>query len=231
MTGVAGLTSAEVAERVARGAVNDVPSRSSRSVVDIVRANVLTRFNAILGTLFLMVLVVGPLQDGLFGLVIIANTAIGILQELRAKRTLDRLALIGEVRPAVRRDGARIRLPTSRIVLDDVVELGPGDKCVVDGTVVEAEGLEIDESLLTGEPDPVHKRPGDPVLSGSFVVAGGGAFTATKVGRHAYAARLAEEASRFTLVHSELRSGISRILKYVTWMMVPVAVGLVVSQL
>ncbi|WP_269855602.1 cation-translocating P-type ATPase [Streptomyces sp. RPT161] len=226
-----GLTSAEVAERVARGEVNDVPVRSSRSTADIVRGNVFTRFNAILGVLFLIIVAVGPIQDGLFGFVILANTAIGIIQELRAKQTLDSLALIGEAKPTVRRDGRGVPLSTSEIVLDDVVELGPGDKCVVDGTVVEADGLEIDESLLTGEADPVAKRPGDPVMSGSFVVAGGGAFTATKVGRQAYAAQLAEEASRFTLVHSELRTGISQILKYVTWMMVPVALGLIVSQL
>ncbi len=225
-----GLTSAEVAERVARGEVNDVPVRSSRSTADIVRANVLTRFNAIIGVLFLIILVVGPIQDGLFGFVIVANTAIGIVQELRAKRTLDSLAVIGEARPTVRRDGVSAEIPTSAIVLGDLVELGPGDKVVVDGTTAEADGLEVDESLLTGEADPVHKRPGDPVMSGSFVVAGGGAFTATRVGREAYAAQLAEEASRFTLVDSELRGGISRILKYVTWMMVPTAVGLVVSQ-
>ncbi|MCA6092387.1 cation-translocating P-type ATPase [Streptomyces sp. SCA3-4] len=226
-----GLTSREVAERVARGEINDVPVRSSRSTADIVRANVLTRFNAIIGVLFLIILVVGPLQDGLFGFVIIANTAIGIVQELRAKKTLDSLALIGEARPTVRRDGTAVSLPTGQIVLGDLVELGPGDKCVVDGEVVEADGLEIDESLLTGEADPVLKQPGDKIMSGSFVVAGGGAFTATKVGRAAYAAQLAEEASRFTLVHSELRTGISLILKYVTWMMLPTALGLVISQL
>jgi cation-transporting ATPase E len=124
-----------------------------------------------------------------------------------------------------------VEVGTSEIVLDDIIEVGPGDKVVVDGTCVETDGLEIDESLLTGEADPVVKRPGDPVMSGSFVIAGGGAFKAAKVGREAYAARLAEEATRFTLVHSELRSGISTILKYVTWMMVPTAIGLVISQL
>ncbi|MFI8997078.1 HAD-IC family P-type ATPase [Streptomyces sp. NPDC053542] len=227
----AGLTAAEVAERVARGEVNDVPVRSSRSTADIVRANVLTRFNAIIGVLFAVILVIGPIQDGLFGFVIVANTGIGIIQELRAKRTLDRLAVIGESRPTVRRDGTPTEIHSSEVVLGDLLELGPGDKVIVDGEVAEADGLEVDESLLTGEADPVLKRPGDPVLSGSFVVAGGGAFTATKVGRAAYAAQLAEEASRFTLVDSELRSGISMILKYVTWMMVPTAVGLVLSHL
>jgi cation-transporting ATPase E len=226
-----GLSAAEVAERVARGQVNDVPLRSSRSLGEIVRANVFTRFNAIIGVLWLIMLFVAPFQDSLFGYVIIANTGIGIIQEWRAKKTLDSLAVIGEARPTVRRDGKAVEVGTSEIVLDDVIEAGPGDKIVVDGTCVESDGLEIDESLLTGEADPVVKRPGDPVMSGSFVVAGGGAFQATKVGREAYAAQLAEEASRFTLVHSELRTGISTILKYVTWMMVPTAIGLVISQL
>ncbi|KOG65772.1 metal ABC transporter ATPase [Streptomyces griseoflavus] len=226
-----GLSAAEVAERVSRGEVNDVPVRSSRSTADIVRSNVFTRFNAIIGVLFVIILIVGPIQDGLFGFVIVANTGIGIIQELRAKKTLDSLAVIGESRPTVRRDGTAAEIPTSEVVLGDVIELGPGDKVIVDGEVLESDGLEIDESLLTGEADPVVKKPGEKVMSGSFVVAGGGAFTATKVGREAYAAQLAEEASRFTLVHSELRTGISQILKYVTWMMVPTAIGLILSHL
>uniref|UniRef100_A0AAU2JR75 HAD-IC family P-type ATPase n=1 Tax=Streptomyces sp. NBC_00049 TaxID=2903617 RepID=A0AAU2JR75_9ACTN len=226
-----GLTTAEVAERVARGDVNDVPVRSSRSTTEIVRANVFTRFNAIIGVLWVVMFFVAPIQDSLFGFVIIANTGIGIIQEMRAKKTLDGLAVIGEAKPSVRRDGRTAEITTSEIVLGDVIELGPGDKVVVDGAVGEADGLEIDESLLTGEADPVLKKPGDTVMSGSFVVAGGGAFTATKVGREAYAAQLAEEASRFTLVHSELRSGISTILKYVTWMMIPTSIGLIISQL
>lgn len=226
-----GLTAAEVAERVARGEINDVPVRSSRSTTEIVRANVFTRFNAIIGVLWVIMLFVAPIQDSLFGFVIVANTGIGIIQELRAKKTLDGLAVIGEAKPTVRRDGVAAEISTSEIVLGDLVELGPGDKIVVDGETVEVDGLEVDESLLTGEADPVLKKPGDKMMSGSFVVAGGGAFTATKVGREAYAAQLAEEASRFTLVHSELRSGISTILKYVTWLMVPTSIGLVISQL
>ncbi|MFF4750652.1 cation-translocating P-type ATPase [Streptomyces sp. NPDC002514] len=226
-----GLTTAEVAERVSRGQVNDVPVRSSRSLAEIVRANVFTRFNAIIGVLWLVMLFVAPIQDSLFGFVILANTGIGIIQEWRAKQTLDSLAVVGEARPTVRRDGGAVEISTSEIVLDDLIEIGPGDKIAVDGVCAEADGLEVDESLLTGEADPVVKHPGDRVMSGSFVVAGGGAFVATKVGREAYAAQLAEEASRFTLVHSELRTGISTILKYVTWMMVPAAVGLVITQL
>ncbi len=226
-----GLTTAEVAERVARGEVNDVPVRSSRSAVEIVRSNVFTRFNAIIGVLWAIMLFVAPIQDSLFGFVIVANTAIGIVQELRAKKTLDSLAVIGEAKPKVRRDGVSAEVSTAEIVLGDLVELGPGDKAVVDGKVVEADSLEVDESLLTGEADPVLKQPGDQVMSGSFVVAGGGAFTATRVGREAYATQLAEEASRFTLVNSELRNGINQILKFVTWLMVPTSIGLIISQL
>ncbi|GAY09353.1 HAD-IC family P-type ATPase [Pseudonocardia sp. N23] len=225
-----GLTAAEVAERVAAGQTNDVPARASRSVGEIVRANVFTRFNAIVGVLFAIILVIGPIQDGLFGFVIIINTGIGIFQELRAKRTLERLAIVGEARPRVRRDGTSAELSPSAVVLDDVIELGPGDKIVVDGIVLAADGLEVDESLLTGESDPVHKLVGDQVLSGSFVAAGGGAQQATKVGREAYAAKLAEEASKFTLVNSELRSGIDRILKIITWLLVPAAALIIWSQ-
>ncbi|MEU6575567.1 HAD-IC family P-type ATPase [Streptomyces sp. NPDC046805] len=226
-----GLTTTEVAERIARGQVNDVPVRSSRSLAEIVRANVFTRFNAIIGVLWVIMLFVAPIQDSLFGFVILANTGIGIVQEWRAKKTLDSLAVIGEARPTVRRDGLATEIATHEVVLGDLMETGPGDKIVVDGVCAVADNLEIDESLLTGEADPVVKRLGDTVMSGSFVVSGSGAFTVTKVGREAYAARLAEEAARFTLVHSELRTGISTILKYVTWMMVPAALGLIVTQL
>jgi cation-transporting ATPase E len=225
-----GLTSRQVADRVTAGQTNDVPARASRSVGEIVRANVLTRFNAIVGVLFAVILVIGPIQDGLFGFVIIINTLIGVVQELRAKRTLERLAIIGEARPTVRRDGATVELSPTEVVLDDVIELGPGDKIVVDGVVLAAGNLEVDESLLTGESDPVHKQPGDPLLSGSFVTVGTGAQQATKVGRAAYAAQLAEEAARFTLVDSELRAGIDRILQIITYLLVPAAALIIWSQ-
>ncbi len=228
---LAGLTSAQVEQHVAAGEVNDVPSKTSRSMSEIVRSNVFTPFNAIIGTLFVIELSVGPIQDALFGFVIVANSAIGILQEWRAKQTLDSLAVVGEARPRVLRDGAEQEIEASRIVLGDVIVLGPGDRVVVDGTVARADALEVDESLLTGESDPVLKRSGDPVMSGSFVAAGSGAFEATKVGHQAYAAKLAEEAQKFTLVDSELRSGINNILKYMTLLMVPAGILQVVTQL
>lgn len=227
----AGLSDAEVAARVAAGKTNDVPSRASRSVADIVRANVFTRINAILGVLLAIVLATGSLINGLFGLLIIANSGIGIIQEWRAKKTLDSLAIIGQAKPRVRRQSGTTDLAPNAVVLDDIIELGPGDQIVVDGDVLEAAALEIDESLLTGEADAIAKGVGDPVMSGSFVVAGTGAYRATKVGREAYAARLAEEASKFTLVKSELRSGINKILQFITYLLVPTGLLIIYTQL
>ena len=227
----AGLSDAEVAARVAEGKTNDVPNRASRSVADIVRANVLTRINAILGVLFAIVLATGSLINGLFGLLIVANSAIGIIQELRAKKTLDNLAIVSQAKPRVRRRAGTRELPPNDVVLDDVIEIGPGDQIVVDGELLEAAGCEIDESLLTGEADPIAKMSGDEVMSGSFVVAGAGAYRATKVGREAYAARLAEEASKFTLVKSELRSGIDLILRFITYLLVPAGLLIIYTQL
>jgi cation-transporting P-type ATPase E len=226
-----GLTSAQVAERVAAGETNDTGRRTSRPVSDIVRANVLTRFNAIVGALAAVVLVTGHPQDALFGLVIVANTGIGVIQELRAKRTLDRLAVLGEEPVRVVRDGAETALRPPDIVLDDRILIGPGDRVMVDGEVTDGPGMEVDESLLTGETDPVTKKPGDQLLSGSFVVSGSGAFTATRVGRRSYAAQLEGEASVFSLAHSELMAGINRFLRLITWVIVPVAILLTASQL
>ena len=226
-----GLTEADVARLRAEGKSNDVPARASRSVRDIVRGNVFTRINAILGVLLIIVLSTGSVIDGMFGLLIVANSGIGIVQEIRAKRTLDRLAIVGQNKPQVRRDGVSKQIPPDEVVLGDIVELGPGDQIVVDGEVIETESLEIDESLLTGEADTVHKLQAAQVLSGSFVVSGSGAYRATKVGRDAYAAKLAEEASKFTLVKSELRSGIDKILKFITYLMIPAGALIIYNQL
>ncbi|HBX81105.1 MAG TPA: magnesium-transporting ATPase, partial [Propionibacteriaceae bacterium] len=133
-----GLTSTEVAERVQRGEVNTLPPRSGRSVADIVRDNVFTRINAILMVLFVIVLTTGSITNALFGFLIIANSGIGIFQEIRAKRTLDNLAVLGEGKPIVRRDGVAKPMVRDAIVLDDIIEIGPGDQIAVDGQVIEA---------------------------------------------------------------------------------------------
>ncbi|MFI6793898.1 HAD-IC family P-type ATPase [Nonomuraea sp. NPDC050383] len=222
-----GLTAAQAAQAKR----NIVPRRSSRSFGAIIRANVFTLFNFVIGVLWALILIFGQWQDGLFGLVIVANALIGIVQEVRAKRTLDRLAVINEEPVRVCRDGRDQEIPPQDVVLGDLILLGSGDRLLVDGEVVESDGLEIDESLLTGEADPVHKRPGDRVLSGSFAVAGSGAFVATHVGTDAYAVRLAEEASKFHLAHSELRQGVANFIKYITWLVIPIGALLIYSQL
>lgn len=229
--GLDGLSAAEVQQRIDRGEINDIPHGTSRTVGEIVRANIFTRFNMLLGALVVIVLFVAPIQDALFGFVLVANASIGILQELRAKKALDRLALLSAPRARVVRQGSVGELAINLVVLDDVLEIQPGDQIVVDGMVLAGVGLEVDESLLTGESDPVAKHPGDEVLSGSFVAAGSGRYRATKVGKEAYAVRLAEEARKFTLVRSELRAGVDWILGLVGWLLVPTEILLIWSQL
>jgi len=229
-TGSNGLTAAEVAERVARGHVNVADERTSRTLAEIARANIFTRFNAILGSMLVVILIVGPIQDALFGIVLVANALIGIVQEYRAKRTLDRLAVLNAPKARVVRDGQSSEIAVDAVVVDDLLALRTGDQVPADGRVGEADGLEVDESLLTGESDSVPKAAGDEILSGSIVVAGSGTFQVMRVGADSYARRLATEARRFTLVRSELMDGINLILRYVTWAIVPTAVLLALSQ-
>ena len=226
-----GLSSAQVAERVSAGQINDPGRQPTRTFAQIARANVLTRFNAILGGLFVVIVIVGPLQDGLFGLVLVANSGIGIIQELRAKRTLDRLSVLNAPTARVVRDGALAQIPAARVVLGEVIDLAPGDQIVVDGLVLRSFGLEIDESLLSGEAEPVGKPPQARVLSGSFVVAGGGRIVAEQVGAASYAARLASQARSYTPARSEIRDAINLLLTWISWPLIPVGALLVVSQL
>jgi cation-transporting ATPase E len=231
LTPPAGLSSAQVAERRSRGLTNAGGERTSRSVAEILRANILTRFNLILGVLLAVILVAGQPQDALFGIVLVTNALIGIGQEVRAKRTLDRLAVLSAPRVRVIRDGAPRDIAVDELVADDLVDLRAGDQLVADGVVRASASMQADESLLTGESEPVDKRAGDQLLSGSFVVAGSGGYQATGVGAEAYARKLAAQARRFTLVRSELVAGINQILRYVTWAIPPVAVLLILSQL
>jgi cation-transporting ATPase E len=230
-TPAAGLTAAQVAERVAAGQVNRVDEQTSRPLSAIIRANVLTRFNAILGVLFVAVLIVGSPADALFGLVIVWNAAIGIIQELRAKRTLDRLAVLNAPGATVVRDGAAQEVAVGDVVLGDLVRLRAGDQVPSDGRVVTADGLEVDESLLTGESDAIDKGPGAEVLSGSIVVAGAGTFETTAIGADSYAQRLAAETKRFTKTRSELMDGIDTLLRYISWGLVIIGPILLISQL
>jgi cation-transporting P-type ATPase E len=225
-----GLSAAQVAERVAAGRTNAVEVRTSRTLGQIVRANVFTFFNALLGGLFLVVLATGSWQNALFGFVVVANSGIGIFQEVRARRTLDRLALLNVTRATVIRDGVPAEIDVAAVVQDDLVRLRTGDQVLADGPVVRSDGLEIDEGLLTGESDPVHKLPGDDVRSGSIVVAGEGDFEARAVGADTYAARLAAEAKRFQITRSELVAGTTKLLRWISLVLLVVGPVLLWSQ-
>src|SRR5437588_467872 len=224
-----GLTTAEVDARRGQGQGNEERLPTSRSIAHILRANIFTRFNAILGALFAAILVVGPFQDALFGIVLVLNTLIGVVQEIRTKRTLDRLAVLAAPRVRVRRDGEIVSIPDGELVVDDLVELGPGDQVPLDGLTVDG-CLEVDESLLTGGSEPQPKQGGQELLSGSFISSGAGVYRVTKVGSDSYANRLASEARQFKVASSELRDGIDRILRIVQWLVIPVAALLITSQ-
>ncbi len=226
-----GLTQVEVNRRIAAGETNDAPDANSRSLTSIIKENTLTWFNFLIGSMWIVMLIVAPWQDSLFGLVIVANTLIGTIQEYRASRTLEKLAVIGEAKPVVRRDGSDQEISSTQIVLGDLIVLRTGDQLVVDGEIEQSQGLEIDESLLTGEADPVDKHVGDSAMSGSFVVAGSGYMRATKVGRDSFAAGLTEAAKQFQITNSELRDAINKFIRYVSYFILPVGIALLLSQL
>jgi cation-transporting ATPase E len=224
------LTDAEVAERVEAGQVNIVEAVESRSVASILRENIVTRFNAIISVMLVVILVFGELADAMFGLVMFANAAIGIIQELRAKVTLDRLTVVAAPKATVRRADGDLEIPSSEIVLDDLLLLDRGTQIPVDGVVLETTGLEISEALLTGEAEPVSKKSDAPVMSGSFVVSGTGIAVVRAVGDDAYASQLAAEAKQFTISQGELQTSINRILQIVTWLLIPTSALLLWSQ-
>lgn len=229
--GPGGLTDAQVAERGAARQTNYTNLRTSRSYRHILFTNIFTRFNALLGALYVIILWAGAPQDSLFGMIIVFNALIGIIQELRAKWTLDRLALVMATQSRVMRNGKTLTIPTNHIVLDDLIELKTGDQAPVDGTIVQGTNVEVNESLVTGESEPVMKNVGDAVYSGSYMAAGECRMQAVHIGEHAYARRLSSAVREFTLSKSELRNGINQILRYITWILVPTAVILFVTQI
>ena len=229
-THASGLTADEVKARVAAGQTNVTPRVGGRSVWDIVRTNIFTWFNLILGILFVAMITFGSWRDSLFAAIIVANAIIGITQEMRAKVALDRLTVLTAPAAKVVRDGKEREIPVAEVVLDDVLSITAGDQIVTDGETLESRSLEVDESLLTGESVPVAKEPGDPLLSGSFVVAGSGLFRATAVGPNSYAQRLTGEGKQYVRLRSELMTGINNILRLVGLVIIPVGALFVWAQ-
>lgn len=231
VTPLQGLKSEDVAMRIADGKVNRFQRRTSRTIWQILATHVFTRFNALLGTLVVMTIAVGQYRDALFGIVIVLNMAIGIIQELRSKWTLDRLSLLTKSQVIVIRDNQKMLLPVEQIVVDDLLEVQMGNQVPVDGVMMSGMSCEVDESQLTGESEPVQKNIGDKLYSGSVVVAGSALVQAIQVGENSYANQLAKTARVFSLVHSELREGTDKILQFITWLLVFMVPLLFVSQI
>ena len=224
---VMGLTRDEAEHRLREGLGNAAPNSSSRTLREILAANVFTLFNAIVFTGFATLLALGRWQDALFGLPALFNTLIGVVQEFQAKRTLDRLAVLNAPSARVLRDGTETEIPLENVVLGDALVLRAGDQVTADARVIHTVeqgpgALELDESLLTGESHSVPRRTGDEVLSGSSVVGGSGLAEVVRVGADSYAASLTAQAQRFSLVRSELRGSVDRLLKLITWALGPV---------
>lgn len=232
MSKLTGLTSQEVAKRQAEGLVNRLENQTSRSWANILRSNILTPFNGIITVLAIATLLAnGSPINSLFFIAMLLNIVVGIAQEVKAKVVLDRLAIMAKPTVKVLRDGKNQTIASGDVVMDDYIVLGLGDQVVADGVILWSSGLEIDESLLTGESDPIAKATDDTVLSGSFVTSGNGVMRVTKVGEQAYSAKLATEAKEFKRVSSELIDATNKIMKWIARILLVVVPVLVIGQL
>jgi P-type E1-E2 ATPase len=225
-----GLTPAEATRRLSAGEANRTTRGSDRTILDIVRSNLFTRFNAILGSLLIIIVTLGPAVDGLFGVILVANVLVGIVQEVRAKRTLDHLLLITATKSTVLRDGQQSQVAPTDVAREDLLGIQSGSQIIVDGPVVASNELEVNESLLTGESEPQAKAIGDELRSGSFVTAGTGWFRAEKIGDASFANALSNEARKFAPVQSELRAVTDSVLRLVSWAIGPIAAALLIGQ-
>lgn len=226
-----GLNDEQVNIRIKEGKVNYVPKAPARTFGQILRANLFTSFNAINVVLAVIIILAGSPKNAIFVGVILINTLIGVAQELRAKDILEKLSVISMAQAKVLRNGEINEIPIDNIVLDDVLYLETGMQVLADAEVIENNGLEVDESMLTGESDAIGKREGDALLSGSFIVAGECYARVNKVGKETYSSSLAEEAKQFKITNSELQSAINKIFKVLLWIIIPLTILLTVTQL
>lgn len=224
-----GLTQAEVEARIADGQVNAIQDSSNRSVKDIVMGNTLTFFNFINVVLLALVLSVRSYKNMLFIFIIIANTLIGIFQEIKAKITLDKLKILTVSHVDVIRDGVKKSVTVSELVKDDVILLKSGGQIPADGVILDGE-VDVNESLLTGESDSIHKTCGSKVLSGSFVTSGKAMCLLTEVGHDCYMEKLSSEAKQFKRYKTELQRNLDTILKFISIIIVPLGITLFAKQ-
>ncbi|SHJ82656.1 cation-transporting ATPase E [Hathewaya proteolytica DSM 3090] len=226
-----GLTRDEVESRIRDGKVNIVPKSPSRTIPEIIRANVFTIFNALNLGLSIVVICAGSVINSTFGLLIIVNALIGIVQELNAKKIIDKLSVLNRSKIAVIRDGEKVKLGSEEIVEDDVIYICAGQQIPADAEVMENNEIEVDESLLTGESEPIVKREGEYLMGGSFVVSGGAYVKVVKVGSDTYAAKLSREAKKYKKINSTIQKDINKIFKVITWIVIPSSILLVSTQL
>ena len=229
-TQIQGLSEAEVLARVEAGQTNHVRQKTSRSLRSIIRENIFTLFNAILVGAATLVLIFGHPQDVVFGAVMVFNAIIGIVSEVRAKRTLDALAILDAPQALVVREGEERAIPTGDVVLDDVLMLKLGEQVCADGIVLNSFGLEVNESILTGESAPVRKHEGDEVLSGTSVVAGSALVRTTAVGSATYAQGISRKARAYIRTVSHIQVSINRVLRVISALLIPVIILTLWSQ-
>ncbi|MBP3901730.1 MAG: HAD-IC family P-type ATPase [Blautia sp.] len=224
-----GLTAAEVQERIQAGQVNVNDHPVTRTYKRIFLDNILTFFNFLNIALFVMVILVGSYKNSLFIMTIVFNTTIGIVQEIRAKKVIDKLAIMTQNTAIVVRDEKKWTIATDKLVVDDVILLKNGDQVPADCEMLEG-SLEVNESLLTGEADNLTKMPGDELFSGSFVTSGEGYCRITRVGSDSYASKITSEAKEFRRHNSELRNSLNFILKVISIIIVPIGALLFYKQ-
>jgi len=227
---ICGLTSEQVNERKKAGQVNEQPQESTHSVSSIIRKNTLTLFNFINLVLGIAIALVGELKNTLFLSVVICNTAIGIYQELRSKKTLDKLKILAQSQVTAVRDGVRCTVEQKEIVLDDILFISGGNQICADAVVIRSNGLEVDESLLTGEPDRIHKQSGDGVLSGSYVTGGNAYVKVSAIGEDNYATALTIEAKKANNSSSQLLRTLRQIIRILAVIIVPLGIVLFYKQ-
>lgn len=224
-----GLTNEQVQERIAEGKVNFNENPNTRTYKQIVKENTLTFFNFLNAVLLVLVLFVGSYKNSMFVGIIIINTVIGIIQEIRAKKTIDKLAILTESKAVVLRDGKKWSISTEKLVLDDLIYLKTGEQVPADCRILEG-SLEVNESLLTGEADNLGKGEGDELFSGSFVTAGEACCQIIHVGKDNYASQITSEAKEFKKHNSELRNSLNAILKVISIIIVPLGLLLFYKQ-
>lgn len=228
---IIGLSEKEVNERVLKGEVNTLQKAPSRTVPQMIRANFFNIFNGLNLVLAGIVIFAGSPKNAIFALVIVVNSIIGVFQELNARKTLERLSVLSMASAKVLRSGKVKEIPIEDIVKDDILFLSVGQQVLADCILVHGNELEVDESMLTGEADPINKKAKDSLLSGSFVVAGEGYAKVLKVGKETYTSKLASEAKKFKIINSELQSSINKIIRLLLWLIVPVGIVLTITQL